>query len=320
MAEEIPNPEAAPFKEVTSEHVINFFTHNIIYRFGVPRHVISDNGTAFKSTKIFKFVERHKIYWRYSSIYNPRANGLAEAFNKTLVKLLKKILTKNKREWHTKMVEALWAYRTTYKTLTKTTPYSLMFGVEAVLPLEIELPSLRVAIQYDLTQEQNARLRTEELDALDEVRLLAQQNLEIYRARMTKSFDRMEGSFVIEKVYLGGTYQLIDLEGQRPMPPINGRYLKNGLGIHHRLVQSMVAMLLPPSETITLTMPHLYISLFGHRLLDVPPETPHASCNICYLSTHLRRTLTVSPQCRCTPVELVMGDISCRPSSEKSML
>ncbi|PKU63440.1 hypothetical protein MA16_Dca026010 [Dendrobium catenatum] len=251
--------EADPFKEVTSEHVINFFTYNIVYKFGVPHRVISDNGTAFKSTKIYKFVERHKIDWRYSSIYNPRANGLAEAFNKMMVKLLKKILTKNKIDWHTKMVEALWAYRTTYKMLTKATPYSLVFGVEAVLPLEIELPSLRVAVQNDLTQEQNAHLRMEELDALDELKLRAQQNLEIYRGRMAKSFDRMvrprtfqegelvlvlrrpiiphrkiggkfvsnwEGPFVIEKVYQGGAYQLIDLNGQRPMPPINGRHLK----------------------------------------------------------------------------------------------
>lgn len=156
--------------------MINFFTHNVVYRFGVPRRIVSDNGPAFKSTKISKFIERHKIDWRYSSIYNPRANGLAEAFNKTLVKLLKKILTKKKREWHTKMAETLWAYRTTYKTPTKATPYALVFGAEAVLPLEVELPSLRVAIQYDLTEEQNARLRMEELDALDEVRLRAQQN------------------------------------------------------------------------------------------------------------------------------------------------
>ncbi|XP_020688769.1 uncharacterized protein LOC110104134 [Dendrobium catenatum] len=90
------------------------------------------------------------------------------------------------------MAEALWAYRSTFKTPTKATPYSLVFGVEAVLPLEVELPSLRVVIQNELTQEQNARLRMEELDALDEIRLQAQQNLEIYRARMTKSFDRMK--------------------------------------------------------------------------------------------------------------------------------
>ncbi|XP_020675001.1 uncharacterized protein LOC110094180 [Dendrobium catenatum] len=117
--------EAALFREVTFEHVINFFTHNVVYIFG-------------ESTKIYKFIDRNKIDWRYSSIYNPRANGLAEAFNTMLVKLLKKILTKNKREWLTKMAEALWAYCTTYKTPIKATPYSLVFGVEAVIFQKLE--------------------------------------------------------------------------------------------------------------------------------------------------------------------------------------
>ena len=99
----------------------------------------------------------------------------------------------------------------------------------------------------------------EELDALDEVRLQAHQNLEIYRAKMSRVFDHKvrprtfqegelvlvlrrpiipnkricgkfepnwEGPFIIEKVYQGGAYQLIDSNGERPMPPINGRYLK----------------------------------------------------------------------------------------------
>ena len=134
------------------DRIVDFFTHNVVYRFGIPRRIISDNGPAFKSTKIYKFASQYKIDWRYSSIYNPRANGQAESFNKTFVKLLKKILTRNKREWHTKMLEVLWAYRTTYKTPTKATPYALTFGVEAVLPLEVELPSLRMAVQYNLTQ------------------------------------------------------------------------------------------------------------------------------------------------------------------------
>ncbi|KAI0492332.1 hypothetical protein KFK09_026603 [Dendrobium nobile] len=78
------------------------------------------------------------------------------------------------------MTKELWAYNTTYKRSTKVTPYSLVFRVEAILPLEVELPSLRVEIQNDLTQEQNVRLGMEELDTLDEVRLQAQQNLKIY--------------------------------------------------------------------------------------------------------------------------------------------
>ncbi|PKU59564.1 hypothetical protein MA16_Dca028568 [Dendrobium catenatum] len=161
--------EAIPLREVKLDNVMKFFRDNIVYHFGVPRQIISDNGTAFKSIKIYRFIEHHMLDWSYSSIYNPRANGLAEAFNKTLVKLLKKILSKNKREWHDKLTEALWVYRTTYKTATQATPYSLVFEIEAILPLEVELSSLRIAIQYELAKEENDILRLEELEALDEV-------------------------------------------------------------------------------------------------------------------------------------------------------
>ncbi|XP_020700289.1 uncharacterized protein LOC110112413 [Dendrobium catenatum] len=64
-------------------------------------------------------------------------------------------------------------WRTTYRTPTQCTPYALAFGVEAVLPLEVELPSLRVAISHNLSHEDNARLRLEELDGLEELRLQA---------------------------------------------------------------------------------------------------------------------------------------------------
>ncbi|TYK28705.1 ty3-gypsy retrotransposon protein [Cucumis melo var. makuwa] len=80
----------------------------------------------------------------------------------------------DKRDWQEKIWEALWAYRTTHRTPTGVTLYSLVYGVEAVLPLEREIPSLRMAIQEGLTTEDNARLRLQELEALDEKRLEAQ--------------------------------------------------------------------------------------------------------------------------------------------------
>ncbi|XP_059306167.1 uncharacterized protein LOC132057546 [Lycium ferocissimum] len=113
-----------------------------------------------------------------------------EAFNKTLCNLLKKVVSKSKRDWHERMEEALWAYRTTYRTPTQATPYSLAYGVEAVLPLERQIPSLRLAIQEGLTEEENARLRLAELEALDEKRLEAQQNLECYQARLSRAFNK----------------------------------------------------------------------------------------------------------------------------------
>ncbi|XP_020598499.1 uncharacterized protein LOC110038079 [Phalaenopsis equestris] len=200
--------EAIPLREVRADNMLHFLKNNIVYRF---------------------------------------------------VGLIKKILHANKKEWHEKLSEALWAYRTTYRTPTSSTPYALTFGSEAVLPLEVELPSLRIAISNNVNSEDNTRLRLEELDSLEGLRLQAQQNLELYRARMARAHDKLvrpctfmvgdlvlvlrrpiishrrshrkfeptwEGPFVIEKVYEGGAYFLIDADGSHPMPPINGRYLK----------------------------------------------------------------------------------------------
>ncbi|KAF3336392.1 Retrovirus-related Pol polyprotein from [Carex littledalei] len=183
--------EAVALKEVKATDVVKFFRNQILYRYGIPRRIISDNGAAFKNVKIDALVNQHGIDWRYSSAYNPRANVLAEAFNKTLIKILRKTVGKNHKNWHEKLHEALWAYRTTYRTPTQATPYSLVFGAEAVLPLEVEIPSLRVALQTEMTINESTKLRLDELDAMDEKRLIAHQSLELYQAQMTRSYDKL---------------------------------------------------------------------------------------------------------------------------------
>jgi hypothetical protein len=172
---------------------------------------------------------------------------------------LKKIVARHKRDWHDRLFEALWAYRVTVRTPTQSTPYALVFGSEAVLPLEVEIPSLRVAIHDELTEDEQVKLRYQELDSVEEERLHALQNLELYRKNMVRAYDKLvkprvfrkgelvlvlrrpivllgkskgklepkwEGPYIIEQVYDGGAYQLIDQEGQHPMPPINGKFLK----------------------------------------------------------------------------------------------
>ncbi|KAK1644749.1 hypothetical protein QYE76_062554 [Lolium multiflorum] len=174
-------------------------------------------------------------------------------------KTLKKTVTRHRRDWHDRLFESLWVYRVTVHTPTQSTPYSLVYGSEAVLPLEVQLPSLRVAIQDELTKDEQVHLRFQELDALEEERLYALQNLELYRQNMVRAYDKLvkhrvfrkgelvlvlrrpivvthktkgkfepkwEGPYAIEQVYDGGAYQLVDSQGSRPMPPINGRFLK----------------------------------------------------------------------------------------------
>ncbi|XP_019180259.1 PREDICTED: uncharacterized protein LOC109175453 [Ipomoea nil] len=220
--------EAVALKEVKKENVADFLRVHIVYRFGIPRYVLTDNGKPFDNKLMDKICKLFDFKQRNSSAYYAAANGLAEAFNKTLCNLLKKVVSKSKRDWHDRMEEALWAYRTTYRTPTQSTPYSLVYGVEAVLPLERQIPSLRLAIQEGLTDEENAKLRLSELEALDEKCLQAQQSLEpiiVTRKTGHKFTSRWDGPYVILEVYTGGAYKLISEDGLK-IGPINGRFLK----------------------------------------------------------------------------------------------
>ena len=182
--------EVVALKEVKKEIVVEFIKNYIIFHHGVPRYIITDNGKEFYNKVMDRLCLEYKFKQYNSSMYHEPANGLAEAFNKTLGKLLKKIVSCTKKDWRERLGEALCAYRTTYRTATRATPYSLVYGFEAVLPLECQVPSLRIAIQEGLSNEDNVRLCFEELEALDEKRLEAQQRLECYQARMTKAFNK----------------------------------------------------------------------------------------------------------------------------------
>jgi transposase InsO family protein len=146
--------KAIPLREVKSDNIINFLERHIIYCFGIPHRITSDNAKAFKSNKMQMFIAKYNITWNYSTGYDPHANGLAEAFNKTLGKILKKTVTKNQRDWHDHLFEALWAYHVTVRIPMQVTPYSLVYGSEAVLPLEVQLPSLRVVVHEEITNDE----------------------------------------------------------------------------------------------------------------------------------------------------------------------
>jgi len=90
--------------------------------------------------------------------YYLAANDLVEAFNKTLGKLFKKFISKSQHNWDEKLGECLWVYHTMVRTPTKATPFSLVYECEAVLPLEIQISSLRIALAIKMTQKDKHRL------------------------------------------------------------------------------------------------------------------------------------------------------------------
>ncbi|XP_015159818.1 uncharacterized protein [Solanum tuberosum] len=182
--------ELVSLEEVKKENVIDFIKSNIFFIYCIPRCIVIDNGTPFNNKLMSSLCKKFSFKQHKSSMYNAPANGLAEAFNKTLGNLLKKVIAKNKRDWHERIGETLWAYRTTFRTATQATPFSLVYGVEAVLPLDKQIPSLQIAVQEGLTTESNIQLRLAGMEALDKKRLEVQQRLECYQARLARAFDK----------------------------------------------------------------------------------------------------------------------------------
>ncbi|GAA0143523.1 hypothetical protein LIER_04188 [Lithospermum erythrorhizon] len=140
------------------EEVADFIESNIIYLYGVPRCIITNNGKSFDNKFIADLFAKFKLRKYHSSMYYLQANSLAEAFNKTLCNTLKKVVNKSKKNWHEKMEEALWAYRTTHRMLTQATPCALVYGVEVVLPLEVQILSLRMVVNEGFPQEEPCNL------------------------------------------------------------------------------------------------------------------------------------------------------------------
>jgi hypothetical protein len=99
--------KAVPLRNMTHREVINFVQEHVIYRFGVPQTLTTDQGSSFMSHQFREFTESMKIRLMNSSPYYVQANGQAEASNKVLIKIIKKRIKDNPRRWHEKLSEAL---------------------------------------------------------------------------------------------------------------------------------------------------------------------------------------------------------------------
>ena len=106
-------------------------------------------------------------------------NGAVEAANKNMKKILSK-MTETYKDWHEHLPYALCAYRTSVRTSVGATPYSLVYGMEAVLPVEVEIPSLRILSQTQLEEAEWTQARYEQLNLIDEKRLAALCHGQLY--------------------------------------------------------------------------------------------------------------------------------------------
>jgi transposase InsO family protein len=114
--------EAIP-RRSTSHKVIIGFLEDIMARFGCPNIIVTDNAASFKAEPLNQFCEKFGIALIHSTPYYPQGNGLEESSNKSLIKIIKRLLEDNKKAWDSKLKFALWADRVTTKKSLGVSPF-----------------------------------------------------------------------------------------------------------------------------------------------------------------------------------------------------
>ena len=133
-------------------------------------------------------------------------NGAVEAANKNVKKIIANA-TETYKDWHEKLPFTLHAYRTGVRTSTGVTLYSLVYGIEAVLPIEVEIPSLRVLREVELEKAEWVQAWYEQLNLIEEKRMKAICHGQLYQRRMVRAHDKrirprhfQEGELVLKRI------------------------------------------------------------------------------------------------------------------------
>jgi transposase InsO family protein len=139
--------EARPIVNVRSEEAVSFFT-DIIYRFGIPNTIITDNDTQFTGKKFLNFCNDNHIRVDWSAVAHQKTNGQVKRANVMILQGLKprifKRLDKFRARWVAELPSVLWSMRTTPSRATGFTPFFMVHGSEVVLPTNIDYGSPRV--------------------------------------------------------------------------------------------------------------------------------------------------------------------------------
>ncbi|GKC02954.1 reverse transcriptase domain-containing protein [Tanacetum coccineum] len=219
------------------------FLKSLFSRFGAPRAIISDRGTHFCNDKFDKVMSKYGVTHRLSTPYHPQTSGQVEVTNRGLKRILERTVGENRASWSDKLDDALWAFRTAYKTPIGCTPYKLVYGKACHLPVELEHKAYWALKHANFDLKTAGDHRKLQLNELSELRDQAYENSLIYKEKTKKLHDskiknrifnvgdqvllfnsrlkifsgklksRWSGPFTITEVYPYGTAKLSHADG-----------------------------------------------------------------------------------------------------------
>ncbi|GJV54742.1 reverse transcriptase domain-containing protein [Tanacetum coccineum] len=166
--------------------VVVKFLKGLFARFGVPKALISDRGTNFCNSQLEKDLLRYGVTHRISTTYHPQTNGQTKVTNRAIKRILERLVGYNPKDWSEKLNDALWAFRTSYKTPTRCTLFRMVYRKACHLPVEIEHKAYWALKQCNMDLMVVEKNRFIELNELMELRDGAYENTQIYKERTKK--------------------------------------------------------------------------------------------------------------------------------------
>nr|GEU44084.1 reverse transcriptase domain-containing protein [Tanacetum cinerariifolium] len=212
--------------------VVCKFLKSLFARFGTPRAIISDRGMHFCNDQFAKVMLKYGVTHRLSTVYHPQTSRQVEVFNRGLKRILKRTVGENRASWSNKLDDALWAFRTAFKTPIGCTPYKLVYEKACHLLIELEHKAYWALkhCNYDLlTAEKTKRIHDSKIkdrvfNIGDRV-LLFNSRLKIFSSKLKTCWS---GPFTITQVFPYGTGELSQTD--RPNFKVNGHRLKHYFG------------------------------------------------------------------------------------------